>query len=147
MALNNKGFITIAGSLMAAIGAFSPMINVAGLKTVTYADAADPQVYILVILALLASALIFVGKQSLSMFAALGAWIVLLWPVLKNLGPEEDRGLLGKVTDAAADPLQTVAQKLFSNVFNFEWGGYVFLVGMLLVLVGSVMLFLDSRKA
>ncbi|WP_262695477.1 hypothetical protein [Kordiimonas aquimaris] len=146
MTLNNKDYMTIAGALMVAVGAFSPMINISGLKTVTYADAADPQVYVLVILALVAGGLIFAGKQSLSMFAALGAWIVLLWPVLKNIGPEEDGGLLGKVTDAAADPLQTVAQKLFSNVLNFEWGGYVFLIGMLLVLIGSVMLFLDSRK-
>ena len=82
------------------------------------------------------------------MFAAIGAWLVLLWPIISNLGgSDDDGGLLGKVTDAVADPLQRVAQELFTNVFDFEVGGFAFLIGMIVMLAGSIMNFMASRKA
>lgn len=142
MNLSKNDIITIVGSLLAAIGAFMPMINVGGLGTVSYADASDPEVYLLVVLALAASGVVFAGKRKFSLFAAVGAWLVMLWPVISNLGGgDDDGGLLGKVTDAVKDPLQQVAQKLFSNVFDFEIGGYAFLIGMILMLVGAGMNF------
>lgn len=142
--------MTIAGSLMVAIGAFMPMIDLARINKMSYVDAAGGQAYLLVIFALLAGGLVFLDKRKFSLFAAIGAWAVLLWPVLKRMGGGGD-GLLGKITDAAADPIQRAAEevtgKLFSNFFDFEVGGYAFLVGMLLVLIASLMNFLASRKA
>lgn len=133
---------------MVAVGAFMPMIDIAGLNKVSYADASSPEVYLLVVLAIAASVLIFVGKRGLSIIGGVGAWLVLLWPVISNLGGgDDDGGLLGKVTDAVADPLTKVTQKIFSNVLDFEIGGYVFLVGMLLVLIASIMNFMAARKA
>jgi len=146
--LTRNDYLTMAGSLMVAVGAFMPMINIAGLNKVSYADASSPEVYLLVVLALAASALIFMGKRGLSIVGGVGAWLVLLWPVISNMGGDgDDGGLLGKVTDAVADPLTKVTQKIFSNVLDFEIGGYVFLVGMLLVLIASIMNFVASRKA
>jgi len=146
--LGKNDYLTIAGSLMVAVGAFMPMINIAGLNKVSYADASSPEVYLLVLSAVAASALIFLGKRGLSIVGGIGAWLVLLWPVISNMGGGgDDGGLLGKVTDAVADPLTKVTQKIFSNVLDFEIGGYAFLIGMLLLLIGSVMNFLASRKA
>ena len=140
--LGKNDFITGAGSVLVAVGAYAPMINLAGLGTVSYADASKPEVYGLVLLALLASVVILAGKRGLSMYAGIGAWLVMLWPVISNIGGGgDDGGLLGKVTNAVKDPLQQVAQKLFSNVLDFEWGGYAFLIGMILILVGGIMNF------
>ena len=147
--LGRNDFITIIGSLMVASGAFMPMVNVAGLNEVSYADAADPEVYLLVLAAIAASVLIIIDKRKFSLFAALGAWLVMLWPIISNLGggSDDDGGLLGKVTDAVADPLQKVAQELFTNVFDFEIGGFAFLIGMIAMLVGAIMNFMASRSA
>jgi len=150
--LGRNDYLTIAGSLMAAVGAFLPMIDLARINKMSYVDAAGGQAYLLVVFALLAAALIFLDKRKFSLFASIGAWVVLLWPVLKRMGggSSDSDGLLGKITDAAADPLQRAAEeitgKLFSNFFNFELGGYVFFFGMLLVLIASIMNFMAARK-
>ncbi|MEX0298882.1 MAG: hypothetical protein AB3N28_07415 [Kordiimonas sp.] len=139
--------LTLVGSIMLAVGAFAPMINLAGLGTVSYADASGNEVYLLVIAGLAAAGLIVAGKKQFSIFAVLLAWIVLLWPMLKNIGSGgDDGGLLGKVTKTITDPLKDLTGRLFSNVFDFEWGGFVFLLGLILLTVGGVMVFLESRK-
>jgi len=141
--LGKNDFITMAGSVLVGVGAYAPMISLGRLGDVSYADATKPEVYGLVFLAILASVLIFADKRKFSLFAGVGAWLVLLWPVISNMGGGSDDGggLLGKITDAAADPLQKVAEQLFSNVLDFQWGGFAFLGGMILVLVGSGMNF------
>ena len=151
LSLGRNDYLTIAGALMAAAGAFMPMIDLARINKMSYVDAAGGQAYILVALALLAAVLIFLDKRKLSLFAAVGAWVVLLWPVLKRMGggSSDSDSLLGKITDAAADPIQRAAEevtgKLFSNFFNFELGGYVFFAGMLLLLVGGIMNFMSKK--
>jgi len=139
--LGKNDFITMAGSVLVAVGAYAPMISLGKLGSVSYADASKPEVYGLVFLAVVASVLIVADKRKFSLFAAVGAWLVLLWPVISNLGGGDDGGMLGKLKDAAADPLQKVAEQLFSNVLDFQWGGFAFLGGMILVLVGAVMNF------
>jgi len=141
MNLGKNDFITMAGSVLAAIGAYMPMINVGGLGAVSYAEASSPGVYFLVLLALAASVVIFLDKRKFSLYAAVGAWLVLLWPVIKNMGPEEDKGMIGRLADRAIEPLQRVAGDLFGNILDFEIGGFAFLIGMILVLVGGVMNF------
>ena len=67
--------------------------------------------------------------------------------MLKHFGSgSDDGGLLGKVTKTVTDPLKDLTGRLFSNVFNLEWGGYVFLLGLILLTVGGVKLFMESRK-
>jgi len=57
------------------------------------------------------------------------------------MGDDDGGGMLGKLKDAAADPMRQVAEQLFSNVLDFQWGGFAFLGGMILVLAGAVMNF------
>ncbi len=150
--LGKNDYLTLTGSLMVAGGAFMPMIDLARVNKMSYVDAAGGQAYLLVVFALLAAGLVFVGRRKYSLLASVGAWLVLLWPALKRMGggSSDSDGLLGKITDAAADPIQRAAEevtgKLFSNFFNFEVGGYVFLAGMLLLLVGGIMNFMAPRK-
>jgi len=150
--LGRNDIITLVGSLMVAIGAFLPMINIGGIGTMSYADAADPEVYLLVVFALAASVVIFLDKRNFSLFAAIGAWLVLLWPVIKNMGGDsgDDGGLMGKlskVTDPIQKAASDVAGKIFSNVFDMEIGGLMFVLGMIVMTVGAVMAFMAAKKA
>lgn len=140
LSFDKNDYMTLVGTVLVLIGAYMPMVDLAGLASVTYADAADPEIYLLLLFAVAASVLIILDKRGLSMFAGIGAWLVMLWPVIKNIGGD-DGGLLGKVTD----PLSKVTQDLFMNVTDFEIGGFLFLGGMVLVLVGGIMNFLASR--
>ncbi len=150
--LGRNDIITLVGSLMVAIGAFLPMINIGGIGTMSYADAADPEVYLLVAFALAATVVIFLDKRKFSLFAAVGAWLVLLWPVIKNMGGDsgDDGGLMGKlskVTDPIQKAASDVAGKIFSNVFDMEVGGMMFVLGMIVMTVGAVMAFMAAKKA
>lgn len=147
MFVNNAERLTLAGSILLAIGAFAPMIKLGALGTVSYADAASPEVYLLVIAGLAGSGLIAAKMQKFTLFATLAAWLVLLWPMLKNMGGGSDNGgLLGKVTKTVTDPLADLTGRLFTNVADFEWGGYAFILGLLLLTIGSIMVFLETRK-
>ncbi|TNE61248.1 MAG: hypothetical protein EP335_16215 [Alphaproteobacteria bacterium] len=145
--LGKVDIIILLGALMAIIGAFSPLLDIARIGSISYADAADPQVYLLLAFAVGAGVLAVMGKKMLSLCAAAGAWLVLLWPVLKNMGSGDDDGLLGKVRDLATDPVERFAGRLFNNILDLEWGGYMFLAGMLLLLAGAIMAALAARKA
>lgn len=148
MFANRSEQLTLVGAIMLAIGAFAPMVEIARLGTVSYADASGNEVYLLIASALAAAGLIVAGKKQFSIFAVILTWLILLWPMLKNIGSgSDDGGLLGKVTKTITDPLKDLTGRLFSNVFNFEWGGYLFLLGLILLTVGGVKLFLESRKS
>ncbi len=144
--------LTLTGAILITIGAFAPMIALSRLGTVSYADASNG-VYLLLLAAIAAAALIVVKLEKFSPYAVLATWVILLWPVLKNIGSggqKDDGGLLGKIgkaTKTVTDPLTDVTARFFTNITNFEWGGYVFLIGLIALTAGGVMLFLESRKA
>ncbi len=147
MFANRSEQLTLIGAIMVAVGAFAPMVEVARLGAVSYADASGNEVYMLIAASLAAAGLIVAGKKQFSIFAVLFTWVILLWPMLKHFGSgSDDGGLLGKVTKTVTDPLKDLTGRLFSNVFNLEWGGYVFLLGLILLTVGGVKLFMESRK-
>ena len=57
--------------------------------------------------------------------------VVLLWPALKNMGGgSDDGGMLGDLMGKATDPLADFASKLFTNINDFSWGGFIFLIGL-----------------
>lgn len=151
--LGRNEILTLVGAMMVAVGAFMPMINIGGFGTMSYADAADPEVYLLVLFALGAAVMLHIEKLRIfSLVDAIGAWIVLLWPVISNMGGgSSDRGglldQLFKVTDPIQKAATEVTGKIFSNIFDMEPGGYVFLIGMILMTVGAVMAFLAARKS
>jgi hypothetical protein len=142
--LSRAGLLTAIGAILAIVGLFSPMLDIGGMGTVAYADVAETDAYIIAALAAIAVIVLFLGKTKLALPAALGAWIVLLWPLLKNMGGE-DEGIMGEVKDMVSNPAQKMAEeateKLFTNVLDLEWGGFTFLIGMLLMLISSVVVF------
>ncbi|WP_417463929.1 hypothetical protein, partial [Kordiimonas sp.] len=96
-------------------------------------------------LAAVAVIVLLAGKAKFALPAAVGAWLLLLWPVLKNMGGGDEGGLVGDIKDMVSNPAQKAAEqlteKLFTNVLDLEWGGFAFLIGMLLMLISSVVVF------
>ncbi len=56
-------------------------------------------------------------------------------------------GKLSKVTDPIQKAASDVAGKIFSNVFDMEIGGMMFVLGMIVMTVGAVMAFMAAKKA
>lgn len=136
----NISLLMFAGALMTIIGAFSPMLEVLHLKVISYADIGKPQLYLLIACALLAPALDAVRSRWGAFLAVLGVWGALCWPLIRwQLHLERERGLLGEIEKHVTDPLEEagehIAERLFLHVKDFEWGGYVFLVGIVLMTV------------
>lgn len=145
MTLSRAGLVTAIGAILAIVGIYSPTLDIGGLGTVSYADVAETDAYIITALAAVAVIVLLVGKAKLALPSAAAAWLVLLWPVLKNMGGGDDGGLVGDIKDMVSNPAQKAAEqlteKLFTNALDLEWGGFAFLIGMLLLLFGSLVVF------
>ena len=144
MSLSRAGLVTAIGAILAIVGIYSPTLDIGGLGTVSYADVAETDAYIITALAAVAVIVLLAGKAKFALPSAAVAWLVLLWPVLKNMGGD-DGGIVGDIKDIVSDPARKAAEqlteKLFTNVLDLEWGGFAFLIGMLLLLFGSVAVF------
>ncbi|MDG1439041.1 MAG: hypothetical protein P8P98_08670 [Emcibacteraceae bacterium] len=86
-------------------------------------------------------------KSKLTVFAAVAIWMVLLWPALKNMtSGGNDSGFFGDLIDQAKDPLQKFASEFFTHVNDFSFGGFMFLGGLFVLTVGSVLTTLNRKK-
>lgn len=150
ISLSRAGLVTAIGAILAIVGIYSPTLDIGGLGTVSYADVAETDAYIITALAAVAVIVLLAGKAKFALPAAVGAWLLLLWPVLKNMGGGDDGGLVGDIKDMVSNPAQKAAEqlteKLFTNVLDLEWGGFAFLIGMLLLLFGSVAVFASKKS-
>lgn len=146
---NNKIHqITIIGALLFIIGVFLPLASIPVVGDISYHRVDNVSAIICVILAAAAAGCIFAKKELFSGGAAIAVWIVLLWPAIKNIGggSGDDGGMLGDLMGKATDPLADFAADLFMNINEFSWGGFVFLLGLLVMTVGAVMTSLKAKK-
>ena len=81
---------------------------------------------------------IFLSKTNLLKFSPIGAWLVLLFPAIKSLSKSGDSSLLDKAISEASSVMQDFAGNLFLNIFEFGWGGFIFLLGMIVFSISSV---------
>lgn len=148
----NRGYLlTYIGVILLAVGAMAPLAKLPIVGSFSYYDLARPEVYFLLAFAALGPALIFINRQVLAPVSALGVWVVLLWPTLKNLGGGDSGGgggskLLDRVIDVARAPAEKYADQIFSHLDELSWGGYVFLGGVLVLTLGTLMTAIAARK-
>ncbi|WP_286830941.1 MULTISPECIES: hypothetical protein [Kordiimonas] len=145
----NISLVMFAGALMTIIGAFSPLLDVIHLKVISYADIGKPQLYVLIACAVLAPVLDAVKSRKGAFVAVLGVWGALCWPLIRwQLHLEREHGFWGEVEKHVTDPLEEagehIAERLFLRIDDFEWGGYVFLGGVVLMTIAALM---GLRKA
>jgi hypothetical protein len=76
---------------MVAVGVFLPLASLPVVGDISYNRVADVESYIVIAFALSAPVLVFLAKHTLTIGSALGIWITLLFPALKNFGQSEEK--------------------------------------------------------
>lgn len=124
---------------MLAIGVFLPLTELPVYGGVSYHDLLAIEPYLVVLAALSGPAFIFLDKSKWLKFSPLAAWLVLLFPAIKSLFKSSDEGFFSETISKASSVMQDYAADLFLNVFSFSWGGFVFMIGLIVFSVSSVM--------
>ncbi len=141
--------ITCLGAILFIVGVFLPLASIPVVGDISYYRIDNTSGLLVVVLAAAAPALIFMNRSKMTALSAVGVWLVLLWPMLKNMGGGSDDsgvgGMIGDLVDSASDPLADLAGELFSNIDIFSLGGLVFVAGLLILSVGSIMTSLKSK--
>ena len=125
-------------AVMLAIGVFLPITELPAYGEVSYNRISSIESYLIVLLALSGPTLIFLDKIKLLKFPPIGAWLVLLFPAIKSLFNSGDSSFFGEAVSEASSVMQEFAGNLFLNIFDFGWGGYVFLIGLIVFSISSV---------
>ncbi len=139
--------LTYLGALLFIVGVYAPLATIPVYGDVTYYRVANVEAILVTLFAIAGPAMIFLRKEPLAFVSAVGAWGVLLFPALKGMFEKEDTSMLGKLAKKASDPLAEFAGDLFLKIDNFSWGGYILLLGLIMLTVGAVMTTLQARKA
>jgi hypothetical protein len=111
---------------MLAIGVFLPLTELPAYGAVSYNKISPIESYLVVLFALSGPVFIFLNKTNFLKFSPIGAWLVLLFPAIKSLSKSGDSSLLD------------FAGNLFLNIFEFGWGGFIFLLGLIVFSISSV---------
>ena len=125
-------------AVMLAIGVFLPITELPAYGEVSYNRISSIESYLVILFALSGPAFIFLDKIKLLKFSPLGAWLVLLFPAIKSLFKSGDSSVVGEVVSEASSVMQDFAGNLFLNIFDFSWGGFVFLIGLIVFSISSV---------
>jgi len=129
--VKNLNTAIYAASALLAISVFLPLIELPAYGEVTYNRVAPVESYLVIILAISAVTILLLKKLKLLYFSPAGVWLVLLFPAIQGLFEKKKENILTEVGDAAVGVFQDFAADLFLNIFNFHWGGFVFLISLL----------------
>ena len=140
--------LTYLGTLLFIIGVFLPLASLPVVGDISYYRLDSTSAIIVVLLAAAGPGMIFLKKEMFTFASALAVWIVMLWPALKNMGGSSDDGgsMFGDLVGKATDPLKNFASDLFMNINDFSWGGFIFLIGLLIMTIGAFMTTMKARK-
>lgn len=127
-------------AVMLALGMFLPLTNIPVYGDVSYHRIAKVEAYLVLVFALAAPVMLFLKQTKRLFFAPVGVWIVLLFPAIKSaLTPRSSKGMFSGITDGASGVMGEFAARLFLNIANFEWGGLIFIAGLLVFTVACVL--------
>jgi len=137
---NNKlELIIYISAALLAVGVFLPLTELPVYGEVTYNKVASIESYLVILFAISGIALLYLGKIKELKFAPIGVWITLLFPAIKSMFQSKDESLLSSITDKASSVMQDFAADLFTNIFEFSWGGAIFMLALLAFTASSVM--------
>ncbi|MGK0298433.1 MAG: hypothetical protein ACI9XC_002055 [Gammaproteobacteria bacterium] len=131
---------------MVAAGVFLPLASIPIYGDITYNRIASLESYIVIFLAIIVVMLIFMSKSKMSIFPVAGIWLTLLFPAIKSvLKQQEDKGIFSKFASKVTDPLKDFAVNFITNITEFSWGGYVFMVGLFILTLSSILLVIKMK--
>ncbi len=143
---DRNDLMVFVGAIAVMFGSMVPLIDLGVAGTVSYQDVGGTKFYLLLLAAASGIATLFVAKRNLTIFSAIGVWVIILWPMVQGMFESNDSGAFGKLAKTATDPIKNVASDLLFRVSDFSWGGYLLLIGLLVFTVGAVMTFMANRK-
>ncbi len=121
-------------AILLAIGVFLPLTTLRVIGDVSYEDVADVEAY-MIIGVVIAGVVLALTKPRLTGLAAVGVWVVLMWPAIEDLFRSNDSGIFSGLEDSARRIMHDFAADLLpdlvSNIADFHWGGFVFLLSLL----------------
>ena len=133
-------------SVMIVIGVFLPLASLPVYGDITYNRIASLESYIIILFSVFAPLLVFIGKQRMVVISAVAIWLTLLFPAIKKIFQgSEERGLLGDLVSSVTDPLKDFAADLILNITEFSWGGYVFLGGLVILTISSILIIFKKK--
>jgi len=138
MTKKNLELAVYISAVMLAIGAFLPLTELPVYGGVSYNKISSIESYLVVLLALSGPTFIFLDKVKLLKFPPIGAWLVLLFPAIKSLFKSGDSSFFAETVSKASSVMQDFAGNLFLNIFDFSWGGFIFLIGLIVFSISSV---------
>ena len=139
--MNNKilEIIIYVSAALTALGVFLPITSLPIYGEVSYHRIANMEAYLVIVFCFLAPLLNLIAKPRLALLAPLGVWLTLLFPAIEAQFKRDDSGFIGKLGSKATSAMQDFAVDLFLNIVEFSWGGYVFLAGILLFTIASLL--------
>jgi hypothetical protein len=141
MSNKNLEVALYVSAVLLAIGVFLPLTKLPVYGEVSYNRIADIESYLVIVCALAGPLLLFMNKAKLLILAPLGVWLTLLFPAIKSMFKSDSGGggFLSKIGDQASSVMTDFASHLFQNVLDFSWGGFVFLLALVVFTVSGVM--------
>jgi len=134
---NNNAMMVFIGAVLTIVGAFLPLASFMG-SDVSYYDVGGTEKYIFLIAVIAGPAMLFLNKQKFIMASAVVAWLALFYPIIKGWFKVENDGFLSKVGSKVGGALSDMAGSILTNVGDYSWGGFVFLIGLIVLTVGCV---------
>jgi len=145
MTKKNVELAIYVSAILLAVGVFLPLTSLPIIGDVTYTSIAQIESYVVIFFAVTAPVFISIKSHRLLLVSVIGAWVTLLFPAIESLLTPKDTSLLGKLGDKASSVMQEFAADLFLNIVEFSWGGFIFLLGLLLFTVFGIMRALQKK--
>lgn len=130
---------------LVVIGCFLPSTNHAVLGVVSYFDVALYEALFVIFFAFSAVVFVYLKKQKFTMISIEGIWLALLFPAILKLLADTDPESTEAMDRIVSGPLDAMADNLFLDVPAFAWGGFLFLLGILLITFTSVLAYVKSQ--
>lgn len=135
---SNLNMMLYVSSVMLAVGVFLPLTSFAIIGDVSYNRAAETESYLVVLFAILAVVFQLAKQTKFIFVSVVGVWVTLLFPAIQGLFEADNTSALGKLSSKASGAMQDFAADLFLNIFEFSWGGFVFLAGLIIFTVVGI---------
>ena len=131
MSKKNIELAIYISSILLASGVFLPLTKLPIYGEVTYHRISELESYLVILFAISAPVLLFIGKYNFLKLSPIAVWITLLFPALKSLLNSNNSGFLGGIGESASSAMSDFAANIFLNIADFSWGGFIFLLSLL----------------
>ncbi len=126
-------------AILLAVGVFLPLTKLPIYGSVTYNKIASFESYLVILFAIVGPVLLLMGKVRELKFASIGIWVTLFFPTIKGLFKSDSGGFFSRVGDKASSVMQEFAGDLFLNIFEFSWGGFIFILALLVYTASTIL--------